>query len=60
MLCGTKESIAERGRAIRTFVCIVPETQRQVTADNGESQESGSVLGDRSGSSSVRELNRPT
>ena len=31
------ESIAERGRAMRTFVCIVPVTRRRVTTDNGES-----------------------
>ena len=31
------ESIAERDRAMRTFVCIVPETRRRVTTDNGES-----------------------
>ena len=31
------ESIAERGRAMRTFVCTVPETGRRVTTDNGES-----------------------
>ena len=31
------ESIAERGRAMRTFVCIVPETRRRVTTDNGVS-----------------------
>ena len=31
------ESIAERGRAMRTFVCIVSETGRRVTTENGES-----------------------
>ena len=31
------ESIAEPGRAMHTFVCIVPETGRWVTTDNGES-----------------------
>ena len=37
---------------MRTFVCIVPETRRQVTTDKGESlqRKSGSVLDDRSGS----------
>ena len=31
------ESIAERGRAMRTFVSIVPAIRRRVTTDNGES-----------------------
>ena len=31
------ESIAEGDRAMRTFVCIVPETGRRVITDNGES-----------------------
>ena len=31
------ESIAERGRAMRTFVCIVHVTRRRVSDDNGES-----------------------
>ena len=31
------ESIAERGRAMHTFLCIIPETGRRVTTDNGES-----------------------
>ena len=31
------ESIAEQGRAMRTFVCIIPETGCRVTTDNGES-----------------------
>ena len=47
---------------MRTLVCIVHETGRRVITDNGEpgKEKSGSVLGDRSGSSSVCELNRPT
>ena len=31
------QSIPGRGRAMRTFVCIVPVTRRAVTTDNGES-----------------------
>ena len=31
------ESVAERDRTMRTFVCIAPETGRRVTTDNGES-----------------------
>ena len=34
------ESIAERGTAMHTFVCIVPVTGRRVTTDNGESLQS--------------------
>ena len=38
------DSIAERGRAMRTFVCIVPVTRRRVTTDNGESVQRGEIL----------------
>ena len=31
------ESTAERGKAMRTFVCIVPVSRRRVTTDRGES-----------------------
>ena len=38
------DSIAERGRAMRTFVCIVPVTRRRVTTDNGERNDVLSTL----------------
>ena len=38
------ESIVEGGRAIGTFVCIVPETGHRVTTDNGESLQRRKLL----------------